>query len=537
MSTLRCTHKLFVSLAASLVLLLGLLAAAAAAPVTPVGQDYYVDQNHPLANDSNDGSQAAPWLTIQHAADVASAGDTVYVKAGLYPERVIPKNSGTPGYPVSFKAQPRRTVMMYGFYTVNSDYLHIEGFNITTHPSLSGWTEGPGVFIRSDYVAVIDNYFYNLDSTAIQGYWHEPFPVHANVAGNRIYHSQMGLGVTGFDWLVENNEVERLYDYGGGDCDYSRFFGEGHVLRGNHFFGTDFSEIGSAHVDCFQTFDNNGEYVRDITIENNRCSEFHQGFMGEAAYYGNSEGLLFQNNIFAHGGAWGMSVHQIRNVTAVHNVFADIRYHGIGFRDGAGGQVYNNIFYDAGSNYWASDGGSVTGSHNLLYHTDGSIDPADFPGDLVNIDPLLVDADHDDYSLLKDSPAIDAGLDAGTHYDIQGTSRPQAAGFDIGAYEFAPALYLSGWSADQTIYLIWTVNQDLPITTTWQVDYSGPPGDQPPPIGGLPHNSRSYTLTGLTNYAWYSVTLQAIQTGIPVLTDTISLMPTDHSLHLPWIMR
>lgn len=96
---------------------------------------------------------------------------------------------------------------------------------------------------------------------------------------------------------------------------------------------------------------------------------------------------------------------------------------------------------------------------------------------------------------------------------------------------------MSGWSADQTIYLSWTVNQDLPITTTWQVDYSGPTGDQPPAIGGLIYSSRSYTLTGLTNYAWYSVTLQAMLDETPVLTDTIGLMPTDHSLHLPWVMR
>ncbi|MCP4895848.1 MAG: hypothetical protein GY906_02645, partial [bacterium] len=49
-----------------------------------VGPVYHVDQNHPLANDTNDGSEAAPWLTIQHAADVASPGDTVIVHPGSY---------------------------------------------------------------------------------------------------------------------------------------------------------------------------------------------------------------------------------------------------------------------------------------------------------------------------------------------------------------------------------------------------------------------------------------------------------------------
>jgi Protein of unknown function (DUF1565) len=33
-------------------------------------------------NDSNPGTKAAPWRTIQHAADTAHAGSTVYVRGG-----------------------------------------------------------------------------------------------------------------------------------------------------------------------------------------------------------------------------------------------------------------------------------------------------------------------------------------------------------------------------------------------------------------------------------------------------------------------
>jgi len=42
----------------------GLFAAAAAAQ----GATYVVDQNHPKAADTNPGTAAAPWKTIQHAA-------------------------------------------------------------------------------------------------------------------------------------------------------------------------------------------------------------------------------------------------------------------------------------------------------------------------------------------------------------------------------------------------------------------------------------------------------------------------------------
>ena len=494
-------------------------------PYTPI--TYYVDQDHPNASDSNPGTEDLPWLTIQKAADTVWAGDTVIVKNGIYPERINFSNGtrGAPGQVIMFKSEPRRSVTMWGFYTKFAHYLRIEGFNITTDPSLTNWTDANGVFIASDHVEVIDNYFYNLDSNGVSG-----DSLGAIVRNNRIYHSQAGLAISGSDWLVEGNEVERLYQYGNGDCDYSRFFGDNHLIRHNFFHGTLFNEIGDAHVDCFQTFDNNGEYAHHITIDGNVCYDFHQGFMGEAAYYHNMSDITFSNNIFAHGGAWGLCVYQIQNVTVVHNVFADIAYHGAGFNDGATGFIYNNIFYNAGSNYWASGGGAVEGSHNILFSTEENIDPSDFPDDLVNIDPLLIDPARNNYHIPAGSPAIDAGLDVGITTDLDGNARPQGNGPDIGAYEFTPAVSLWGYPASHAISLVWSVNLTLPITTTWTIDYTGPVGDQPPPITGITGESRSLTVTGLTNYTWYTFTLT---TDPPWLEGNVTLMPTDHLIFMP----
>ena len=61
---------------------------------TSPASTYYVA---PDGHDLNPGTEALPWRTIQKAADTLVAGDTVYIKAGVYEEQVIPQNSGSPG--------------------------------------------------------------------------------------------------------------------------------------------------------------------------------------------------------------------------------------------------------------------------------------------------------------------------------------------------------------------------------------------------------------------------------------------------------
>jgi hypothetical protein len=105
---------------------------------------------------------------------------------------------------------------------------------------------------------------------------------------------------------------------------------------------------------------------------------------------------------------------------------------------------------------------------------------------------------------------------------------------DLGAYELIPALTLSGRPSNQTIHLSWTVNVTMPVTSTWTISYDGTPGDKASPITEISLDTRSYALTGLTNYEWYQVTLS---TTPPMLTDTVRIMPTDMLIFLPLGMK
>jgi len=63
--------------------------------------------------DSNPGTQAAPWRTVQHAADTVRAGSTVNVRGGVYEELVSITTSGnaTDGY-ITFRSYPGETAVL-----------------------------------------------------------------------------------------------------------------------------------------------------------------------------------------------------------------------------------------------------------------------------------------------------------------------------------------------------------------------------------------------------------------------------------------
>ena len=73
--------------------------------------EYFVS---PSGNDANPGTQNQPFQTLGKAAAVANAGDTCWLREGVYREVLQPKNSGQEGKPITFQAWENEKVVFSG---------------------------------------------------------------------------------------------------------------------------------------------------------------------------------------------------------------------------------------------------------------------------------------------------------------------------------------------------------------------------------------------------------------------------------------
>jgi hypothetical protein len=83
----------------------------AAVTQVAVARVYYVS---PGGSDDADGSKAAPFATIQKAADTMRIGDRCVVMPGRYRETVVLRHSGTAEGPIQFEAAKPGTVVIDG---------------------------------------------------------------------------------------------------------------------------------------------------------------------------------------------------------------------------------------------------------------------------------------------------------------------------------------------------------------------------------------------------------------------------------------
>jgi hypothetical protein len=84
----------------------------ASARVVADGPAKFVDGSR--GNDSNPGTKEAPWKTLAHAVGQLQPGDTLYLRGGLYFERVTTTLVGAADKPITIRAYPDEFVTLDG---------------------------------------------------------------------------------------------------------------------------------------------------------------------------------------------------------------------------------------------------------------------------------------------------------------------------------------------------------------------------------------------------------------------------------------
>ena len=115
---------------------------------------YYVDQQHPGAADDNPGTEEAPFLTIQRAAEVVEPAGKVLIKSGVYREWVRPRRGGTGADGmIGFEAAPGAEAIIRGSQAISGTWTHTGAAR-----SLSVWTaELPEAFFEGDHPFAVVN--------------------------------------------------------------------------------------------------------------------------------------------------------------------------------------------------------------------------------------------------------------------------------------------------------------------------------------------------------------------------------------------
>jgi hypothetical protein len=434
-------------------------------PAKPLllGSTYYVATT---GDDNHSGSAAAPWRTIQKAANTLVAGDTVYIRAGTYAERVQPQNSGSGGAYITFSADSGAVVTIDGsgisipngldglISIAGKSYIKISNLRVIN-------SQGAGIRVDSasgtpsSNIVIQGNYTHNTVSSGI-GVWNSN---HITVDGNQVElanndGSQENLTIATTDTF----EIMYNHVHDGGPGTNG---GEGIDIK-------DGSSNGLVHHNQVDHIVNRVGILVDAWDKHEYNIEIYQNLIHHNANYGMSIGseagglletIKVYNNLIYSNYGYGITIrpdgsslhHPVKDVTIINNTFAN---------NGPvwGGGMYiinpevqnlilrNNLLSQNLEFQIVVDAvvpaNQVTIDHNLIDGYRG------YPGETygttyVTGNPKFTNPASNDFHLQFGSPAIDTGsLTGAPATDYASNLRPfNATGIgtalpDIGAYEY-----------------------------------------------------------------------------------------------------
>ncbi|MHC4140914.1 MAG: right-handed parallel beta-helix repeat-containing protein [Planctomycetota bacterium] len=361
--------------------------------VGPSGNTYYV---RTTGSDAADGlSPATAWQTIDNAAIFMSAGDWVYVGAGIYENQISSSNDGTAADPVRFIADTDgsrtgdagtveitdSTGTLDVLQITGNDYFEFIGFKITGGDIMARWENCVGGLLK-DCELTGGNRTVRLYGTA-----------ELTITGSQIHNN--------------TSTAVRLYD--------------------------------SSVITISDTvIHNNTGGVRDdpgstATITLDRC-EFYSN--SKPSVYAFTATYTVTNCLIHSNTSRGVGLEADGpTVTLWHCTIDDNQDEGI-LQQAGTSTIRNCIISNNGQAGIELASGTSDHTYNLLWNNSpdylGTVaDPTD-----LSAAPLFTSAA--DRHLQSGSPAIDVGTDGSgvTTVDFDGDGRPGAAGWDMGYDEY-----------------------------------------------------------------------------------------------------
>ncbi|MBG1263544.1 choice-of-anchor D domain-containing protein [Nostoc commune] len=376
------------------------------------GKTYYVSGT---GNDKNDGlNEGAAFRTLQKAGDLVEAGDTVYVMNGTYTNIYanilsISDKHGTANAPITFTAYSGHTPVIEAHKNnwnaisiTGSSYIVIDGLTAvgsrdeTTleyalehkdnvrNPATSG--NGIGATStpnnpsqHSHHITIRNNNVSKFPGGAIGATEADYITIENNiVSGNGWYspHGVQGIGLLNL-WNSDNNVT-----------DYKV------IIRGN------------------TSFDNKQlvPWINAGKVTEGHGIMLDTSYIGDVAYQGKT---LISNNLVYNNGGAGIQIFKGENpVDIVNNTSyknsQEISVGEIFLNDAKNVRVSNNIMYanDGDSTSSIVNSSNVSFDNNLAYN---GLFKGIGTGNVLNKDPLFVNAANHDFRLKAGSPAIDAG--------------------------------------------------------------------------------------------------------------------------------
>ena len=175
-----------------------------------VATDYYVS---PAGNNSNPGTLAQPWATIAKGISTAGAGDTVFVRAGTYAEKLnLNGKIGTAANRITYRNYPAESPIIDPSSTTgaaivrlrNCKYITIQGFEIRNFVTSSNAVTPIGIEISGsgEGIEIRDNKIHKI--------W-QNYPVLNDFSANGHGLLVAGSSSTAItDLLIDGNEIYDL---------------------------------------------------------------------------------------------------------------------------------------------------------------------------------------------------------------------------------------------------------------------------------------------------------------------------------------